>query len=600
MINKPRQAPKPAHMSQLDYLWTYFGSYSVAEEASDTPREDVILTEKALVDYVKSATNGIFSLELRDKVGTTDKLELVGKSYGGGEISVIELDKENHLISISKLIATQVEVDNRVANAIGDYLLVFTMLDGSNIYVNLSDFQYKGQETKSANVSIVGDKVAVQVKLDNPIIEPTVNLTEGNNGLQANLVLAASNSGVQFIKTSEGIKASFVWNDTTQEVKAQFLTLDQYLLLTPVEGTMYFITDNGYIYFNGVKYGEKCNITPEELEQLKADVTKLRTDVDYKHTRALEAEANINKELATKVAWDESKTKITLPSGGQLTGIKYGSDPADLENGATIAQLSKYNKMDFGSPKFPLNLNTPDGVRPTVQEASQTGEEAHQIAYLSDLEGISGGIEVIKIIALNPTWMFTYYIDVEENNKVINCMENGIPFIFQMWVGINDNPYSYISKYFFPTRWDVLNDKYIVNYNDIGLYESGDSRKNSVKLNLNLTFEKGKTERYNIGSSTNALIDLRYGGEGNKYLADNGQYTNVSTNDYTNEDKAKVATIDTLTSDLTSLTARVEALESATPTTMSSNVNEIEELQTAVSDIQVRLAKIETALSKVL
>lgn len=186
--------------------------------------------------------------------------------------------------------------------------------------------------------------------------------------------------------------------------------------------------------------------------------------------------------------------------------------------------------IDLGTSELPMNLNTPAGVRPTVQEEGQTGETANKIAYLSDLEGISGGVEVIKIIGLDPSWEFNYYIDVEENNKVINCMENGIPFIFQMWVGFGGNPYSYISKYFFPIEWNVMNDKYIIYYNDLGLYEMGDERKSSIKLNLNLTFEKNKTERYQIGSSTNALIDLRYGNqgvEGYKFLADDGTYKEI-------------------------------------------------------------------------
>ena len=155
-----------------------------------------------------------------------------------------------------------------------------------------------------------------------------------------------------------------------------------------------------------------------------------------------------------------------MPSGGQLTGIKYNSDPDDPENGATIAQLSQYNKMDFGSPKFPLNLNTPDGIRPTVQEASQTGEQAHQIAYVSDLEGIVDKVE----------------------------------------------------------------------------------------------------------------------GKG------------LSTEDFTAEDKTKLSDLGTSVEDLTT---RVAALE-RTSTMSLDGGNEIEELQSAVSDIQVRLAKIEQALAKVL
>lgn len=123
-------------------------------------------------------------------------------------------------------------------------------------------------------------------------------------------------------------------------------------------------------------------------EGLRTDVDKLRTDVDYESTRALEAEANINKELANKVNFDESKTKIVLPSGGQLVGTKFGSDGSNPADGAVIAQLSQYDVMNFGSTKYPLNLNVPAGVRPTVQEQGQSGADANKIAYVSDVEKV--------------------------------------------------------------------------------------------------------------------------------------------------------------------------------------------------------------------
>lgn len=132
---------------------------------------------------------------------------------------------------------------------------------------------------------------------------------------------------------------------------------------------------------------EKANADAIIAEKERAEEveSKLRTDVDYESSRALEAEANINKELDRRVTWDESKSKIVLPSGGQLVGTKYGTDGSDPADGAVIAQLSQYDVMDFGSVKFPLNLNVPAGVRPTVQEQGQTGEQANQIAYVSDL-----------------------------------------------------------------------------------------------------------------------------------------------------------------------------------------------------------------------
>lgn len=217
-----------------------------------------------------------------------------------------------------------------------------------------------------------------------------------------------------------------------------------------------------------------------------------------------------------------NRKAIQLANGDLITGVAKKEGLGSVN----IAMVNEWDVVDLGTSELPINLNTPKGVRPTVQEAGQTGEEANKIAYLSDLENV-GGVEVIKITAIDPSWKFNYYIDVKENNKVISCMENGIPFIFQMWIGIGDNSYKYMSKYFFPIGWNVLNDKYIIYYNDLGLYEMGDDRKSSIKLNLNLTFEKNKTERYQIGSSTNALIDLRYGSDGvggYKFLSDNGNY----------------------------------------------------------------------------
>lgn len=42
----------PPKMSQLDYLWVNFGGVEVKNEASVTPREDVVLTEKALTELI--------------------------------------------------------------------------------------------------------------------------------------------------------------------------------------------------------------------------------------------------------------------------------------------------------------------------------------------------------------------------------------------------------------------------------------------------------------------------------------------------------------------------------------------------------------------
>lgn len=133
---------------------------------------------------------------------------------------------------------------------------------------------------------------------------------------------------------------------------------------------------------------EKANADAIVAEKERAEgiEAKLRTDVDYCGQRINEDLENTSKALEYKVQWDESKSKIVLPSGGQLVGTKYGADGSDPADGAVIAQLNEWDVMDFGSTKFALNLNVPSGVRPTVQEAGQSGAEANKIAYLSDIE----------------------------------------------------------------------------------------------------------------------------------------------------------------------------------------------------------------------
>lgn len=52
MLDKSKMPPRPAGMSQLDYLWLNFGGYEVSNEVADLPREDVLVTEKALSTLV--------------------------------------------------------------------------------------------------------------------------------------------------------------------------------------------------------------------------------------------------------------------------------------------------------------------------------------------------------------------------------------------------------------------------------------------------------------------------------------------------------------------------------------------------------------------
>ena len=105
----------------------------------------------------------------------------------------------------------------------------------------------------------------------------------------------------------------------------------------------------------------------------------------------------IDEELAKKVDWTDISTPelqgrkaIILKNHDTILGTNTSGSTA------SIAMISKWDIVDLGTSSLPINLNTPKGVRPTVQEAGQTGEEANQIAYLSDIEAVKEDLNNIN------------------------------------------------------------------------------------------------------------------------------------------------------------------------------------------------------------
>ena len=410
MMNK--KITRPQNMSQLDYLWTTYGSYEVSNKI-DT--ENTIPTSTAIKEYISDIGAGITELDT-EKV-PDNKIKILGKTPDGEELTSILIDEDTKILGFKRHTITQEDIDSGWGTAIGEeWILLETSI--GNFKIPIEDLIIKGQESDTIINQAKDGKIVSSIKINNPIINKSVTLKTTSDGLWADLILNPdTESKVLIIKSDKGVECKFNWLGTNIPVGFKvFNTFDEYQLETTESGVIYLVKDVKSIYFNGIKFSSvgvdpQDYYTKEEVynrEQVDAMITphtnaytkeesdalyskiettnKLRIDLDYESSRALEAESNINKELDRRVTWDESKSKVVLPSGGQLVGIKYGSDGSNPEDGATIAQLSKFDKMDFGSSKYPLNLNVPAGQRPTVQEAGQSGEEAHQIAYLSDIQ----------------------------------------------------------------------------------------------------------------------------------------------------------------------------------------------------------------------
>lgn len=142
-------------------------------------------------------------------------------------------------------------------------------------------------------------------------------------------------------------------------------------------------------------------IQQEATERARADET-LQQNIDNEaKARELSKEEikkahqkDIERIDGEKVKWDKVPTSelpnrkgIVLENGDLILG-------KDL-NGNTLplVQLNHLGVIEAGSPKASYNINTPQGERPTIQEAGQTEEQAYHMAYQEDLTNISAEID---------------------------------------------------------------------------------------------------------------------------------------------------------------------------------------------------------------
>lgn len=161
---------------------------------------------------------------------------------------------------------------------------------------------------------------------------------------------------------------------------------------------------------------EKVNGEGADLTELEGKIEKNAADIATVNNNLVEAVNNINKnvadgfstingglnneirpELEKAVKYEDTadsnlpeRKAIVLKNGDVILG-------GNLEGGtSSLVQLNRWGVADFGSSSVPFNINTPKGQRPTVQEAGQSGPEANQIAYVSDVAGLSNTLEALN------------------------------------------------------------------------------------------------------------------------------------------------------------------------------------------------------------
>ena len=191
-------------------------------------------------------------------------------------------------------------------------------------------------------------------------------------------------------KLSEAIKVNLSqFDELSNNVNTKLTEIDY--KVSEVEKSVETLNVN---LSNEISLREKAdNLLTEKVNTLVSSVQEV---YDYAKTKDAELEISISNEVERAKSVEEAKVDwVDLGNNRKAIVLKnhdllLGTDTAGSTS--NIAMISKWDIVDLGTTSLPINLNTPKGVRPTVQEAGQSGEEAHKIAYLSDVENANGNL----------------------------------------------------------------------------------------------------------------------------------------------------------------------------------------------------------------
>ena len=174
-------------------------------------------------------------------------------------------------------------------------------------------------------------------------------------------------------------------------------------------------------------------ITKEEVSegyQVKGDyLTEHQSLENYPTKDELKTEIDKTVQFTTSEYQGRAKKVITLDND-ELINAQSNSEELENKvdvNGKAISliQLNRWNVVDVGSPYTLTNINTPDGVRPTIQEKSQSGPEAHKIAYLSDFENIN---DIVNSLSTNVKMLQMKLDAINKSNiEIIEITNDVIP-----------------------------------------------------------------------------------------------------------------------------------------------------------------------------
>lgn len=462
MLDKSKMPPRPAGMSQLDYLWLNFGGYEISNEVAAVPRDNVLVTEKALSSLVYKATlGGITAMTFRDHPTKEDTTQLIGTALDGSELTVVEMPKEVHVSSFAARLVTQEDIDNDVPYDINSQVLSLKLTNGKEYLVSLEELNLviRGSESDTVTTNVVSGVVTSHLKIDkgNNTLS-VVEIKSSNEGIHANLKLGETD-GVELEKTDKGLVGRIPIGTTGYYIKFDQLTWSEYSLLEDRKpNTLYFITDKPFIYLNEVRYG--VDIKPGEMPIVSLVYDEDHMLLSYKKADGSDIQqihlgpANSVRPGMMSIDTYNELQKLVIALDGIVNAKEYIQRQVDkaafsLELGEVSGTIKPlYLKNGYGDILSTVNLENENYLSfavnkvaeaTDVEEAAEKGiiiEEGNQILILTLTSGDNVYVDLNKLVDVYKV-RSTDSVELTLTNNIIQATLKIDPDDKMLYVGPN-------------------------------------------------------------------------------------------------------------------------------------------------------------------
>ena len=429
MLDKSKMPPRPAGMSQLDYLWLNFGGYEVSNEVAAIPREDALVTEKALSTIVQKATlGGITAMTFRDHPTKEGVTQLIGTALDGSELTVVEMPKEVHVESFTARLVTQEDIDSNIPYDIDSQVLSLRLTNGVEYLVSLEELNLviRGGESNTITTKVVNGIVTSHLRIDKGNNDASVvEIKTAEEGIHANLRIGETD-GIELEKTDKGLVGRIPLGTTGYSIKFDQITWSEYALLEDRKpNTLYFITDKPFIYLNDVRYG--ADIRPGEMP-----IVSIVYDPDHMLLSYKKADGSDIQQIHLGPANSVRPGMMSIDTYNELQKLVVALDG--------IVNVKDYVKRQVDKAAFSLELGTPTKTSKPLYLKSGNGDilstvnlevenylsfAVSKVADANDVaEAAELGVELTEgnqILILTLTSGDNVYVDLNKLVDVYTC-----------------------------------------------------------------------------------------------------------------------------------------------------------------------------------